>query len=457
VEHSADQILSEAVLTLKATYAGLPTPEDMQVMIEDSRQAEVRGYYDPLEDERLREAYTHYLAMRFSIWDMIGSLRPDRGRRVKLDQMMSERALRAFGVAFCGAELIVGTGEYLIGLARERDIVWKKLDEAEARYRLPRKSFTRVYRQLTSFFRMYGYYKARDYFLAHMEAVLAALDHPQTRDVIPILQQLGLSRVEPGAHFDRYKSFVRFSLRRRRMSGLQKVLFSVFEMMGSDIAELKIPLVKMPEQGKRVTKDTITMLRPLLRPGDVFITRHDDAMSNLFLPGFWPHGALYIGSEAERVDLGVKYVEDGIRTSADPVNMLEAKKDGVLLRELEETLHLDAFVVLRPRLADKDRAKALTNALSHAGKAYDFVFDFSTSDRLVCTEVVYRGYHGVGDISFDLSTKAGRKCLSAEDFLSQAIGRNWFDVVCIYGVNGDAFEEGQPALGTLRESFAAGF
>jgi len=87
--------------------------------------------------------------------------------------------------------------------------------------------------------------------------------------------------------------------------------------------------------------------------------------------------------------------------------VLEAKKDGVLLRAIEETLQVDAFVVLRPNLSSEHIAQALTKGLSHAGKLYDFIFDFSTSDRLVCTEVIYRAYHGVGPIDFSLSTKAG--------------------------------------------------
>ena len=103
------------------------------------------------------------------------------------------------------------------------------------------------------------------------------------------------------------------------------------------------------------------------------------------------------------------------------MNILEAKKDGVLLREIEETLAVDAFTVLRPRLSEAQIKRALPKGLSHAGKLYDFVFDFATSDRLVCMEVIYRSYHGVGDIEFILSSMAGRNCLSAEGFLNQAI------------------------------------
>ena len=94
---------------------------------------------------------------------------------------------------------------------------------------------------------------------------------------------------------------------------------------------------------------------------------------------------------------------------------------------------------------------------SHAGKLYDFIFDFGRSDRLVCTEVIYRAYHGVGNINFELSTKAGRKCLSAEDFLNQAISNDWFDPVLTYGVGEDRFKYGDHSRRALAKSFAARF
>ena len=46
---------------------------------------------------------------------------------------------------------------------------------------------------------------------------------------------------------------------------------------------------------------------------------------------------------------------------------------------------------------------AIKQAFRHHHKAYDFEFDFSTADRVVCTELVYRAYQGSWSQSFDLS------------------------------------------------------
>ena len=453
----ATDVLKDAIRILRASAAAIPGIDDMSVMIADSKLAEKRGYYDPIEDERLREHYARYLGVRVGIWEMIHSLRPLFSTRRKESSDLTDTEIQAFAIAFCGAQLLVQSGEYLIDLAKHRDIVWKKLDEAEARYNVPRKSFTRLYRGLTSARRMRWFYRACEFYDGHKDRINTVL---QSEDLLPaqsILENLNRPSASRGDHLKRYSRFVKFSLRRRQISGLRNIMFALFETTGSDIADLTIPLAKNPRVGKRVTAQVIKDIQVFLKPGDVFITRHDDAMSNLFLPGFWPHGALYIGSPDERSALGVLDISDGYKHSGENVHFLESKKDGVLLRPMTETLQVDAFVVLRPKLSDSEMTTALSRALSHAGKLYDFIFDFSTADRLVCTEVIYRAYHGIGPIHFDLSERAGRKCLSAEDFLNQGASSETFDVVAIYGIEGNEIVTGLDAQARLTRSFESSF
>ena len=59
---------------LKAAYAALPTSEDLKNLIEDSNRAQARAYFNPVEDERLRESYTRYLAIRSTLWSIVQDL-----------------------------------------------------------------------------------------------------------------------------------------------------------------------------------------------------------------------------------------------------------------------------------------------------------------------------------------------------------------------------------------------
>ena len=161
--------------------------------------------------------------------------------------------------------------------------------------------------------------------------------------------------------------------------------------------------------------------------------RHDRALTNLFLPGYWPHAALYIGTEADRRRLGVRIdAERATRWSGDR-RVLEALKDGVLFRPLETTLEVDAVAVIRPRLEPLEIARGIARAVEHEGKLYNFDFDFFRSDRLVCTEVVYRAYDGLGAINIPLRVRSGRQTLSAEDLLDLAVTGSGFDPVAVFG------------------------
>ncbi|MGJ8697480.1 MAG: YiiX/YebB-like N1pC/P60 family cysteine hydrolase [Verrucomicrobiaceae bacterium] len=435
--------IKNAWRTLKSVYPALPRECDLRREVSDAIAAQGRGYYLPDEDERIREVYCRYLAVRGTLWEMV------LGLKDQLDAEDEEHRMRVFGVSFCAAAMLVRSANFVIGLAVDRPVVWRKLDEAEPRYGLERKTFTRLYRSLSSLRWMWRYHESWRYYELNHVRIREALEAEGMDEVAN-----WLSEEEP--FFQKSKSaFVRrrFAYRlhsfvRRHVSGYTKVMFHLFRMGGSVVAEMKQPFRKAPGQGKRVSAAVLAEVGEKLKAGDVIVTRHDDALSNLFLPGYWPHAALYIGKAEEREAMGLSACE----RSGGGVRVLEAKKDGVLYRELEETLGVDAFVVVRPLAGVDVLREALARAFTHEGKLYDFVFDFSKADRLVCTEVVYRAYHGVGPFVFELSHRSGRHCLSAEDLLHQGVAKGMFEIVLCYGVENDSLREGKTAHSRVMAS-----
>jgi hypothetical protein len=205
-------------------------------------------------------------------------------------------------------------------------------------------------------------------------------------------------------------------------------LFAVLETGGRMASEMRDHWT--PCRIDELVRDRID---DLLRPGDVLVCRHERAFTNLFLPGFWPHAALYIGTESDRLRMNVTLEgERAARWSGDR-RVLEALKDGVLFRPLEETLAVDAVAVIRPQLDQRDVALGIARAAKHEGKLYNFDFDFFRSDRLVCTEVVYRAFDGLGPIRIPLRERSGRPTLSAEDLLDLAVDGRGFDPVAVFG------------------------
>jgi hypothetical protein len=187
-----------------------------------------------------------------------------------------------------------------------------------------------------------------------------------------------------------------------------------------------------------------------LLPGDVLLVRHEWYLSNIGLPGFWPHAALYIGTPEERSRFfadpevtGWTRSQGGIETfeqllqgreeeaylqSLKPLEkghdsrILEAVSDGVSFTALEHCADADSLVILRPLLSKKERAIALLRAFHYAGRPYDFNFDFATDSELVCTELVFKcyepgeGFHG---LRLPLVDMLGRKLLPANEIVRQ--------------------------------------
>jgi hypothetical protein len=282
---------------------------------------------------------------------------------------------------------------------------------------------------------------AADFYFAHREAILALRGDLAVRPVIDLLEneEQWIERSRRAA-LKRLVGYRWFSFLRRHRSAWKTVMFGLFRLSGTVIADLRQPGVKPTGAAKRIDDLLRSEILAKARPGDIFVTRHDDAMSNLFLPGFWPHAALYLGDKEGLGLLGIDFPAGEVGATA----FLESKKDGVRIRSSRETLQVDACVLLRSPLGAVDLAEAVRRAMTHAGKPYDFLFDFRTSHVLACTEVIYRGFHGIGPVRFALKEVGGRLCLPAEEMLDQAMDCG-FRVIATVGIGGNRLLSGTKA------------
>lgn len=430
--------------TLLAVAPHLPSLESLSTELADAERAQSRGYFLPDEDERVRSQFAKYLHIRASLKATLWELTPLLIGRQRVPADMQHHV---FAVAFCAACLMVRSARFILDNFRDKRVVWRKLDEAEPNYGIPRKRFTRIYRSLTSPRNVWLFRSGLKYQQDHAVELKALATDSVVGPVIEILDseqefiESSLLYFAKGRLLYRWHSFLR-----RHHSGFKNVTFALFKWSGSLIAEMRDK-----RKPKRVTAEVRARLATELRPGDVIVTRHDDATSNLFLPGFWPHGALYVGTELQRRELGISMPADQAARGRDPACVLEARKDGVLLRELNDTLDVDCCAVIRPQLSAENIREGIARALAHEGKSYDFEFDFRRSDKLVCTEVTYRAFHGIGGIEFELRPRAGRMCLSAEDLLDAAVDGPFFDVVAVFGVAAGGAADDRVVIGPDAE------
>ena len=61
--------------------------------------------------------------------------------------------------------------------------------------------------------------------------------------------------------------------------------------------------------------------------------------------------------------------------------------------------------------------QALCRAFRHHGKPYDFDFDFATDSALVCSELIYKAYHGIEGFQLEPQELNGRTLLPPNDLV----------------------------------------
>ncbi|HSB69834.1 MAG TPA: YiiX/YebB-like N1pC/P60 family cysteine hydrolase [Candidatus Methylomirabilis sp.] len=176
-----------------------------------------------------------------------------------------------------------------------------------------------------------------------------------------------------------------------------------------------------------ITPEQVQELKRILQPGDLILERRNWYLSNGFLPGFWTHMVLYVGAaeDLERRDLAThpsvrQHLESFRRLDrhGHAHRAIEAVSAGVVFSSLEEVASADHLAVLRPRVSDARKNIAIVRAFSHYGKPYDFDFDFFSTDKVVCTELIYRSYDefiGGEGVRFPLVRIMGRDALPADE------------------------------------------
>lgn len=395
------------------------------VELHDALDTGSRGFFTPMEDELVLGLWVSYHKSRGALLELIDTIRKAVGEP-------SQHVISEFTIAYAAALVLVDAARFLRDLFAEDELVRRKLNESHLNYGIQAGSFDQIQMSLTDPFNAL---KLRDATLFHdqySEIIReAARATPELNKLIDVIDtRIDAVRVATARYLK-----VRFDERRHQLNesvmqnGLMKALYA-FQQWGSRAVS---SLTTMPGHVPRLPDEIAKELHAMIRPGDVFVTRKEGAVTNYFLPGYWPHAALYAGSDS----------------------VIESLKDGVRVRPLDSPFGNDAVTLIRPKLDEDLIREGLRRAQSHVGKPYDFDFDFTRSDRLVCTEVVYRSFSGIGGIEFQLKRRAGRQTLSAEDLLNLALTGSNFDLVAVFCRRcGDKLLTERPAAEALRTTMA---
>lgn len=406
-----------------------------------------RGYITPSEESRIRHLQFSYWKSRLALYELVDETR----REVT---QLAQATHEEFLVCFAAAALLVDAARFLRENFHRATVVRRKLDEPDPIYGIPLRMYDNIQKSLTSPYHAWHLWQATRYYDRHRSELLRAAQTTDMEPVVSIIERLR-ERLRPSLWTylrTRLQVRGRRALRHLGRDFLGRATYALQTLAGCGLAEIHVRPSYTPSLPLAIRAQFVR----LLQPGDVLVVRKEFAVTNYFLPGYWPHVALYLGTSDDLRQLGIaddphvrprlSQLEQASSNTAviapDPANawsegprhpcVLESMKDGVRIRSVNSPLCCDSVVVIRPLIEPRLLSVVLPQALQHEGKPYDFDFDFCTSHKLVCTEVVYRAYEGVAGCKFELQRHAGRFALASGDLLRMAIARCNFEVVAAY-------------------------
>lgn len=224
----------------------------------------------------------------------------------------------------------------------------------------------------------------------------------------------------------------------------EKTAFTAWFPLQKEVA-FQMSLLRTTRRKNFISRQLIARYRGTFAPGDIILERRNWYMSNVGIPGFWPHAALYIGTPAELDEyfngipkLAGKTASEHMRNTYPEAwrifrspgengfdrCIMEALRPGAIFTSLEVSAHADYLGVIRPRLSREEKFKAILAAFSHFKKPYDYNFDFATDNSLVCSELVYKSYQEAEGLSLEPSILNGRLVITP-NFLAEKFDREY--------------------------------
>lgn len=337
-ENEMSKDIKSAAHTVLSLVSAFPSLQEVERVLSMVAGATARGYFTPDEDDALRDTFARYLRSRAALLETLKELRP---LAVKAQRQKTPDQPGIFIVCYAATILLMRAGQVLVNTFAENEFAANKLDEAEPRFGIARKELTRVYRSSTSARSALAFVETNIYWKKNRDKFIQQYESDSVLG--PVIQLIGRNEPWVKTSADFYtENLIRYriySFLRRNKSGLRQITFALFKASGGIISGVRLSWSK---RTKRVVPKVKKKLTNLMEPGDILVTRHDHAASNLFLPGFWPHVALYIGNSEQRSALDLLIEPRENLDHESEICFLEALKDGVRFRTASSTLGVDA-------------------------------------------------------------------------------------------------------------------
>jgi hypothetical protein len=182
-------------------------------------------------------------------------------------------------------------------------------------------------------------------------------------------------------------------------------------------------------KGRLLNNETIIQeVLKQLKPLDIITEKTWFAATDTFIPGHFGHNAIWLGTKEQLIENGMwdhpsiiglqKQIERG-------KSIIESDRTGTHLKDIREFMNVDEFGILKIKGLESKSKTYIENlykiATGQLGKKYDFNFDVETTDKLVCSELLYQSF---GDIRWPTEVYLGRYTISPDNIASLSLYEN---------------------------------
>ena len=416
---NAEEQVNADCETLSIITAGLDRLEGTWIDTRKLVHARSRGYFTPDEDDAVRQMLLSYRNYRIALYEII--------RRCITYRSISDPALqiRLFMVGFAAGLTLYSKSLRLIQSYEREPLIREKLNEPEEKFGLGEGFFEEVLAAYSSPRNYWLLVRGSVFWRTHRRTAkrLRLLENEQGKWLAEIIRRQ--RKVIPAQLFKVLAQRARYDLRlfwNTTLNPLRRTTYALKSALGTAFAGARVTLKYQPA----ITTEILRDLRQKLQPGDILFVRADEKLTATLLPGFWSHAAIYLGSreELEQCGIGSDLVARFEEETAEETGngfVIEAVSPRLGINPLEKSLFGDHVLALRPNLPLELIGVALREAFAHLNKPYDFEFNFNITNRIVCTELVYRSFHKKGGIEFTLVKRLGRFTLTGNDIVHYAL------------------------------------
>ncbi len=146
-------------------------------------------------------------------------------------------------------------------------------------------------------------------------------------------------------------------------------------------------------KGWLIKEENIRTALAEMEPGDILLTRQNWGATNINIPGFWKHMAMYLWTGAYLRKNHGEYRSVFVDLEDTTHYIIEAIWVGVRIISIEELCsHNDYLWVLRPKFGQERKGRAIKKTLWLVGKDYDYSFNFYSDVNYVCSTLVTKSY-----------------------------------------------------------------